>query len=646
MSTPRIKDASFLQQHIEKLVLAVGLLVLLIAVFLFVMGNPFAVKVNGQAQNSPQDAVDFLDRTNTRIKNGLADSKPLPVVITPDFSAAFLETLNRDIDLDRLVEGMGDPGITLGGVYPDIPKPSRYTLAYPPVPKNIKNKYGTDVLDKEFDPEAAEAFFKLWDKQPDEPGDFTMFVASGDFDIWEWVQRLKAEPTGDEEIKIPGGIWAQRFGIAGVVLLREEFDPVQGRWVNRQYVEALPGQMRVLPDMKAESEINQAIAQLTELRNAQVELAQPDLPYLADLGEGYDRVTPPGDEGDDAADGLLQALDDENLGKAEKDILKLEDKIKDLEERQAKRNQRSGGAEDPGAASERRDPFAKQIADLRARIEKLRPRAQKEAENRKRLAEAQRQREEERRRREALRDQNDRLVGDPGDDPLGLAGVPGMQLEQGSTLRVWAADPSMQPGMTYRYKLLVSVINPLYAVPRLAPDQLEANQNRAALLPTESEIDAMPWVGPIKVEPRSQFFFTSGRNASARVEIYRRHEGILRKQDFDGSPGDSIGGVLEIENGLGQIVEIDMGVGSVLVDVEQRRDLLSNRTVYAMIYMDAEGRIFERIDDFDKSSPALKELQIELKEGPKNALRPDPEAEPDSGFGPGEFGPGEFGPDF
>lgn len=654
MSTQRIKDATFLQQHIEKLILAVGLLVFAIAVFLFVMGNPFAVQVNNQSYPEPSDAVDVLVRVDDQLEAGLLDPKPLPEIITPEFSADFLAMMNVPVDLNRLAKGLGYPGLTDDAETPMRPQPSRYALVFPPAPKNISHVSDTDVLDKEFDPKVTAEFFNLWGKELDEPGDFTMFVASGEFDIWQWIMRLKAAPQNEGDIKIPTGIWAQRFGIAGVALLREEWDSEQGRWANRQIVVPMPGQERVLPDDIAETETSQAIAKLTTLRDKQIELAQPELPWLTD----FVQVVPPGEEGDGGAAGLLQGLAEGNLGPAEKEILKLEEKIKDLLERQAKRKEREAGGARPGARpgggrgggdfdapgpnGERRDPIARQIESLRSKIERLRPQAMKEEENRKRLEEARLKQEEERRRREALRGERDRALGIPDDDPLGLAGIPGMELKEGSTLRVWAADPSMQPGKTYRYKLVVSVINPLYAVPRLAPDQLEENRQRAALLPTEAEIDAMPWIGPIKVEPKSQFFFTGGGASRADIDIYRRYKGKLQLQEFKGAPGDTIGGIIEIEDEFGVVEEIDMSVGAVIVDVEKRRDLITGRTLYNLIYMDADGNIHERTDAFDDSSPALKDLQQEKKDGPEQALRPDPDAQP----GGGEFRPGGFEPGF
>lgn len=645
MSAPRIKDASFLQQHIEKLILIAGIAVFAIAVFLFVLGNPFAVEINRQAYPKPDEAVEVLVRIDKRIESGLQDPKPLPDITPPEFQENFLAMMNLPVNLDRMVAGLSNRGITLGGTYPDPAPVSRYALVYPPAPKNVTFKNGTDVLDKEFAPEITEEYFTSWGKELDEPGDFTMFIAAGEFDLWEWANRLKADPAEEESIKIPAGIWVQRFGIAGVALLREEWDPEQGVWDNRQIVTPLPSQVRILPNEKVDSETTQAMLRIAQLREAQLELAQPDLPWL----DGVEQVVPPGGEEDGrGADGFILATSKENLGPAEKKILDLEQKIEQLRERQERQNLRKpGGARpkdfggdidspspSPSPRSERRDPITRQIENLQEKIERLRPQAQRDADNRRRMEELERKREADRLRRETLRSERDRGLIGPGEGG-GLA-LEGLSLQEDSTLRVWAADPSMQPGKTYRYKLLVAAINPLYAVPRLAKDQLEENQERAALFPTEEEIAAMDWIGPIKVEPESRFFFTAGRENGAKIEIYRRVDGELRVQNFDGDPGDSIGSILEVEDDLEQVEEFDMNVGSIIVDIERRRDVFTGSTVYNLIYMDADGSIHERTDVIDKSSPIRKEYREEIDNGPDLELRPAAdEVNPAGGFEPG-----------
>ncbi|MFK7788782.1 MAG: hypothetical protein AB8C95_04710 [Phycisphaeraceae bacterium] len=546
MSAPRLKDASFIQLHIEKLILALGIFIFLIGVFLFVIGNPFAIELNNQTFAEPGEAVETLVRSDDALERGLQNPKPLPDIETPAFREDFNKMVERRIDSDTPIASLAASGLTLRSVTPDIPEPSRYALVYPPVPKDIKHVSGTDVLDKEFNLEATKRYYTLWGKDIEEPGDFTMFIAAGEFDIYEWVTRLQADSEVEGDIRIPVGIWLQRFGISGVALLREEWDPAAGIWIDRKIVEALPNQYRVLQDDVAPIETNAALAEIARLREGQLELAQPELPWLTDFVQA---VAPGGEQDGVGIDGYIQSLDNENLGPKQKEILKLEEKIKHLEERRARQGQRPnrGPAAGPGPGdfdeppptrgggnAERRDPIQRQIENLRERIERLRPQAEREEENRRRLEEQRRLREQERIRREELRAARNPGVFGGDTDPSAQAGIAGMDLKEGSTLRVWAADPSMQPGKTYRYKLLVTVINPLYAVPRLAADQLEENRDRAALLPTQAEIDAMPWIGPIKVEPKSRFFYTSGRVDSASIDIFRRHNGKLVYKDFDG----------------------------------------------------------------------------------------------------------------
>lgn len=655
MSSRRIKDASFIQLHIEKLILAFGVLVFGVGVFLFVLGNPFAVEVNRQTYDDPADAVEVLKRSDARMEAGLADQKQLPEIVIPDFLEDFTAMKQQRVDEGMQLVSLSNPGITIPGVYPEIPEPSRYALVYPPVPKNITHVSGTDVLDKEFDPTATAKYFELWGKDPAEPGDFTMFIASGEFDVYKWVSRLQEESKEDGAIKIPAGIWAQRFGIAGVVLLRETWDPEAGRWTNREYVVPLPNQYRMMPKTEAPTDTNEALLEIAKLREGQIELAQPELPWL---GGFVQAVAPGGQLAGAGVDGFIQQLDNENLGPAEKEILKLEEKIRQLEERRAKQLERQSGRpnprgdsrpgdfSDPGpgpgagaGAGEKRDPIAQNIERLRERIESKRPQALREEENRRKIAEEKRLRDEERARRAALLAQRSESVFGAGEDPLAAAGITDMGLKEGSSLRVWAADPSMQPGKTYRYKLLVSVINPLYAVPRLAEDQLDENKQRAALLPTEEEIADMPWIGPIKVEPEYHFFFTSGRDNSASVEIFRRFDGELRFQDFDGSPGDTIGSVIEVEDEFGNKQEIDMRVGSVIVDVDRHRDPLSTgASINSLIIMDKEAMIHERIESLDKNSPERKELANEIKNGAEKPLRPAEGTRPGEDDFPRDFG--------
>lgn len=668
MSTTRVKDAGFLQQHIEKLILGVGVLVLLLALVLFMVGNPFKIVVAGTEYDDADGAVGVLSSSDKQLETGLSAKDPLGGPIAPpQFLDDYQAMIDQPVISGNTVPRLAQAGLTYKALTPDIPEPPRYAMVYPPVPKDVEYAFGTDVLDTEFRPEIVQAFFDLWGEQR-EPADFSMIIVAAKFDNWEWSQRLRGEsetaPTGNG-IKIPIGIWAKRFGIAGVALLREEWDEASQIWTNRQYVSALPDQKRVLPMDEVPTNPLESMAYVERMREIQPEIANPELPYLINYVQA---VAPGGDELLEGAEGFDEfgnPLDEENLGPAERRVKEWQDKIQALEERRRIRDERLQGRPDrqdrprrPGRPprefddfgdgggdfdrprdrdrGERRDPIQSQIEDLQARIESLQEKASRERDDRMRRSELRRaQLEEERRRREErLAREGGGLGGEFG---IGQA-VEGVQLQEGQTVRVWAADPTMKPGKTYRYKIVVATINPLYAVPRLPSDQLTENQGRAAILPTEKEIEEMEWIGPVTVEPRARIFFTSGTNR-AKVDIYRRYEGVLYKEDFDVSPGDPIGGVVTIKSKDEFIdpVTVDFNVDSILVDIERRRDLNNNNS-YTMIYMDAEGNLYERSQTKDKSHPDKRDLDSEIKEGSAWPLRPDPDADRIDDFGGGEFG--------
>lgn len=632
MATTRVKDAGFLQQHIEKILLGVGILILLLAVLLFVVVNPFTIELSGKTYSDPQSAVEVLKRDDGMLERGLADNDPLPEIVPPKFDIEIASMINKGIDAPATLPRLAQYGLTGRAIVPIPSVMPRYATVTPPVPTNIQTKVGTDVLDPDLNPDAA-AFYELWGE---ERNDFTMFIASGDFEIWEWADRLNNAADGATGGKIPRGIWQQRFGIAGVALLREEWDPASEQWVDRKIVEPLPGQARLLPSEQAPSEPVEAVETLTAYREAQETVTRPELPWVSTLQAGFVQIAPPGEfgagEGTEEFDEFGRKRDlgptEQKIQDIEERIAKIEERRRALEERQRDRNPDRDPDRNPGRerepdfsappsprepSAERRDPSAQRIENLRREIERLRPRAEEERREREQRAAQEAAIEARKRAREqAIGQDRGNAFGGPGGE---FAEVEGVKLEEDAKVRVYAADPTMQPGKTYRYKLLVAAINPLYAVPRLAPDQLAENKSKASLLPSEEQIEAMPWV-VASTEPRMQFFFVSGSTSRGKVDVYKRVNGVMRKHSFDVAPGDMVGGVVEIDGR-----QIDLSTGLILVDIENRSSPLG-RGDSKMIFIDKEGKLIERLSSVDSKSSVRKELDEEIEEGPEWILRP------------------------
>lgn len=636
MPTARVKDAGFLQKHVEKIALGLGVLILIIAFVIFVAGNPFKIVINNREYASPREAVEELEMNNTRLKLGLQESNPIPPVVIPQFDNEVIAMLDREVTKATPAR-FASAGLTDKTMTPEEVLPPRYIASLPPVPTNVRTVVGTDVLDMQLN-QPTEAYAKLLG-EISSPMDVTMFIASAEFPIYEWAQRLR-KPTGSAEGgPIPTGIWSQRFGIAGVALLREEWNPYTQSWGERTIVPALPGQPRLLPGDEAPSDPLQAGQTVVNLRERQEDIARPELPWIGGLVQA---VAP----GSELAEGGIDEFGIEGLGKAESEIVELEKKIQLLEEERMKREERrrpnpdrpvarptrpgefDEGTTRPERDTTKQDPYAKRIEQYRTKIERLRPRAEIERAEREKRA-------EERAKREALAEQRKSLLNQ-NNDPRFATGdenaeeIDGIRLEEDAKVRVWAADLTMKPGKTYRYKVLVSVINPLYAVPRLDTEQREENKALPALLPPQAEIDKMPWSDPVSVEPKVRYFFTSGSESRATVVVYRRIAGEMRKQKFDITPGDVVGGSATIDG-----EQLDLSVGLILIDLETRRDPFGG-TSTVMILMNPEtGEIFERTQATDNASPVIKKLDQEIKEGKVWKLRP-------TGEEPLDFGPGEF----
>ncbi|HEX2974005.1 MAG TPA: hypothetical protein VHP11_16860 [Tepidisphaeraceae bacterium] len=128
---------------------------------------------------------------------------------------------------------------------------------------------------------------------------------------------------------------------------------------------------------------------------------------------------------------------------------------------------------------------------------------------------------------------------------------------------VWAHDETVEPGKTYRYRVRLTVRNPLYKMTDAVTDAALAQPIE---LPTDANKGWSEWTKPIEVRPRVQMFLAGGAPGkdSVRFDIYRWQNGKVNKtaQSVAVSPGDMVGGV---EKASG----IDFNTGWTVVDIRQ-----------------------------------------------------------------------------
>lgn len=115
------------------------------------------------------------------------------------------------------------------------------------------------------------------------------------------------------------------------------------------------------------------------------------------------------------------------------------------------------------------------------------------------------------------------------------------------TIMVWAHDLTVKPQISYRYRCVVEVFNPFFGHRRqLVPQQ--ASYSDALVLKSEPS----SWSNPVQVTPPSTFFVTGASTeggalgmGTAVVEVYRIVEGVRRRSEFSVQPGERIGKLLD-----------------------------------------------------------------------------------------------------
>ncbi|MFW6336463.1 MAG: hypothetical protein ACOC3G_04985, partial [Phycisphaeraceae bacterium] len=202
---------------------------------------------------------------------------------------------------------------------------------------------------------------------------------------------------------------------------------------------------------------------------------------------------------------------------------------------------------------------------------------------------------------------------DPEQDPERDAEQEPSQEEQDwldQEVRIWAHDITVEPGRTYRYKLVASVVNPLFAETNLVPEQREANRDRLLLQPDEQAIDEMPWTDPVGVDPVLQFFLVNGNVnlGMAEIEVWRPYNGRWVVGEFSLRPGDRIGGEGQTAGGA----TIDLTLDALLVDIRNVELDPSLPTAVEATYLHPEDEeLRSRIDETDTSSDHYRLLRLQ-----------------------------------
>lgn len=668
----KLKDVGFFQQHVEKIILGVAALFLLVILYRHLIRAPYAVEMSGrdvppgQVEGEILQAVEQLDG-KLKADTGIPPRKIPPYA--QDFQARLSQT---ELELASL-PWIGGHGIDVQIKPPQI---QDYYLPRPPMAEGPVALAGYGVLGDHPD-SAINSQLAQFVIDP-QTRDFRSVTVTATFDMDKWVKRLQAPPRDASLQPLPQPWWSNKLAITAVYLQRQELDPQTGQWGNTTFIDPLPIQQAFLPK-PAQWTSETAEQAVRYLRQNQYLIARPPFVPLAN-GQTWRPPDPDARQLTEADYRELQRLDNlrrQYLGQLET----IERRLKAL--REQTQRQRSQPVQQSPFYNERGmgpDILEPELSpDMMGRggrpVRPQRPAPQpvdpvQELQNRRNTIYQELQKIEAKWREiwgvdptlQAQQNQGmpymdpamidpammDPTLMDPTMMPPGMipgqpmppgmfpgqpmpptmrqpqrAGQQGQMDPNATQIQVWAHDLSVKPGRTYRYRVVVAVLNPLFRQSRVSQEQQEQFYNLLALGPDGQELEASPWSNPVDVDKEHYFFLVGGSadRQMASVEVWTLYEGKWRHKNFDVQPGDPIGQVITVDEQTGQ-VEIDMRVHATLIDlmqVEASGSTIPTGGETRVVYLDHETqRIAERIVERDRDDPDRIRLQIEQAVADRN----------------------------
>jgi hypothetical protein len=201
---------------------------------------------------------------------------------------------------------------------------------------------------------------------------------------------------------------------------------------------------------------------------------------------------------------------------------------------------------------------------------------------------------------------------------------------QANKLLVWAHDANATFGKTYHYRTRLTLLNPQYGVDGVFANAAEA---RTKLISTPWS----DWSDSVTAANAVEFFATgkSENLQSVSFTVYTRSSGQWVKYAFNVHPGEKIGGLATVEMldpATGQRVRVpnvDFATGATLVSVDFGRKVYppsgAGRPIDAteVVVMDSAGVLHSRMVELDRGNERMQKLDKEVKSlAPLHTIKP------------------------
>jgi hypothetical protein len=529
----KLKGVNPLEQHVEKIVLAVVAAVFLLVVATQLLTQPNKVKIGSQPPVPPGRAFEAVRAKAEVVRQRMANPDvDLPPIASADIAeqflgrraapvapASMLTQLGRRPQIDRVAAPASATGTDRIATI-TIPAPTAL-VGYSP-------RGAVSPVEVQRHP-AIKGF--LPESQPFDKAGVSVEARLNGRGLREALTQ-----ASDGAKPIPAGWWRDNVEILTVRLEREELTS-SGEWTNLTTVPQIPGRLDIMEDVRKVRTSQELAEVVADARAISEQLLQPS--YLQFIA-GSPWVPPT------QAVRLLPQVQNPRIDRLLKDREDVRRQKKELEEqRDDLQGGPSGGSgpSAPGGRGAGRGPGGgggggggggepPRTTDERRRLEQ-RIAALTVRENR----------INEELRRLGHIDAPAEAAPEAG---ASAAAAPVRRpLLENAAVTLWAHDITVQPGKMYRYRMSVGINNPVFG-------------RGAGLVPEQQDLAANPilmsqpsvWSEPVYVLDDRYFFLTSAHEADAlggaraparaRADVYEFFYGYFRRGDTQLEPGDQV----------------------------------------------------------------------------------------------------------
>lgn len=553
----KAKGINFFEQHAEKIVLGLVLLVLAAVILLQFAARPM-VTVNNQPY-PPGDALQPLEREALDLAAAVNAENPA----IPDLPEMAQGSELARIDAPLLPNGPTRVALTRRPTLPGAGSDTalgdeRIADVRVPAPVEATAAVTIGAVDPYFVADNSDVMTAYVNDV--QPYDLIGATVEARFSGTAFRELLSSAPDGERAI--PRNWWASGVPVVRVDAERQArlpdgswgpAEPVAGHAPSRTDLSALI--QAVEPTNSVE--LNRTINEIDSRTAAVLRPEYPDLiagrPWAPPLFQPEEGPSP-----EDIASNVDDFLNlNRRIIRAQEDIADLEERLRRIREREAADRERDGGNDGSrpggrggapgmgggvsgGSSGGGEDDGPSGSEDSRSGIERRIDRLREDIE----------------RDRERMND-----LGIPDASRL-FTPLNWQEAYQNDTalldndaVALWVHDLAVEPGTEYRYRLRVAVVSPLLGQIAL---QRGGEDDRARAAQAVVEGEWSDWSEPVET-PRREYYFVSGGNdgetglvsrVSARVEMYELYYGFFRQGSFNAEPGQQLTTIADLPENL------------------------------------------------------------------------------------------------